>query len=183
MRIETMTTSERDNVTEQQIAPGRDRRGVATLAARTCRDLGVLTGIFFVSLLGFIVCTTLFAVGAGLAVTMVGLVVLVAALVVAGSFARYQRLLLSCAGIEIAEPVRPPRRRGFAGLSRRLRDPQAWRELVHVLVAFVLGTATFSIGLTWFLAGPAELTYGVWSRWLPGAATRAWRGCSVSPAT
>ena len=52
------------------------------------RDLAALTGLFFVNLAAFIVCVTLFSLGAGLLVIVVGFFVLVGCLVAAGALAR-----------------------------------------------------------------------------------------------
>ena len=53
------------------------------------------------------------------------------------------------------------------GKLRRLGHPQSWRDLLHVLVNFVLATFTFSVAVTWVVGGLGGLTYWFWSRWLP----------------
>ncbi|MBA8795351.1 signal transduction histidine kinase [Friedmanniella endophytica] len=146
----------------------RTRPDPGALVRRCCRDLGLLTATFVVALLGFVVATTLFAVGIGTAVIGVGLVVLVAALVTGGGFARFHRLLLARAGVAIVPPRYPAPAPGVRGRLRRLAHPQSWRELLHVLVAFVVSCVTFPLGLTWFVAGPGGLSYPFWSRYLPG---------------
>jgi signal transduction histidine kinase len=53
------------------------------------------------------------------------------------------------------------------GQLRRLGHAQSWRDLLHVLVNFVLATFTFSAAVSWVASGPGGLTYWFWSRWLP----------------
>jgi hypothetical protein len=53
------------------------------------------------------------------------------------------------------------------GKLRRLANAQSWRDLLHVLVSFVLSTITFSIAVTWAVGGPGGVTYWFWSQWLP----------------
>ena len=43
----------------------------------------------------------------------------------------------------------------FRGKLRRLAYAQSWRDLLHVLVNFILSTITFSLALTWVLVASA----------------------------
>lgn len=131
------------------------------------RNLATIVGLFAVSLAAFVACVTLVSAGAGMAVIFVGLFVLLAGLVVAGWAARMTRSLLAYAGVELAPTVYPVPGPGVLGKLRRLGDPQSWRDLLHVLVSFVASTFSFSVALTWAVAGPAGLTYWFWSSYLP----------------
>jgi signal transduction histidine kinase len=131
------------------------------------RNLAALIGLFAVHLAAFIACVTLVSAGAGMAVLFVGLFVLMAGLVVAGWSGRLTRELLAYAGTDLPAPIYPAPGRGLTGKLRRLGDPQSWRDLLHVLIAFVLSTITFSIAVTWAVGGPGGLTYWFWSQWLP----------------
>lgn len=131
------------------------------------RNLAAIIGLFVVSLSAFIVCVTLVSAGAGMAVIFLGLFGLVAGLVVAGWAARMTLGLLGHAGVPLRPTVYPSSGPGVLGKLRRLRDVQSWRDLLHVLVAFVLSTVTFSIAVTWVVGGPAGLTYWFWSQFLP----------------
>ena len=102
-----------------------------------------------------------------MAVIGVGLFILIGALVVAGWAARMTRSLLGYAGVELPPTVYPAAGPGVRGKLRRLGHAQSWRDLLHVLVAFVLSTVTFSLAVTWVVSGPGGLTYWFWSRWLP----------------
>lgn len=138
-----------------------------TLIRRTGRELGVLVGLFWVSLPAFIVGVTLFALGVSTVVIVVGLVVLAAALVCAGAFARAIRALLGFAGQPLPTPVYPPVGPGFRGRLRRLTHGQSWRDLLHVPISFALSTASFSIAVSWVAGALGGLTFWFWSRFLP----------------
>jgi signal transduction histidine kinase len=140
---------------------------VTNVVQRVGRSFGAICGMFVISLIGFIICTTLFSVGAGLAVIVVGIFVLTACLLMAGWHARAVRGLLAYAGVSLPPPYYPPSSPGFVGRTRRLRTGQAWRDLLHVLVNFILSVVSFSIAVTWLAAGPGGLTYWFWSRFLP----------------
>lgn len=139
----------------------------ASLVRGLGRNLGFLVGTFFVSLAGFIVCLPLFVVGLSLFWAVVGLFVLVACLVTAGGFASVHRALLRYAGRVLPDPFHPPSTPGLRGRLRRLRDGQSWRELLHVLLTFVLSLVTFPLAVAWVAAGPGGVTYWFWSQFLP----------------
>ena len=146
-----------------------DRRNdsLSNLVGRTFRDFGFIVGTFFVSLFGFLICLPVFVVGVGLSWAVVGLFILVGALIVAGGFARFHRSLLAGAGYELTRPVYPLSGTGIRGRLRRLGHAQSWRDLLHVLVSFVLSLLTFPLGLAWLVTGFGGLTYWFWSRYLP----------------
>ncbi|WP_195909032.1 sensor histidine kinase [Microlunatus sp. Gsoil 973] len=144
------------------------RRGVAIgqLVRRTVGDLGFLVSTFFVALPAFIVCIVLFVVGVGTIPIVVGFLLLTISLATAGSFSQIHRNLLSGRGFEIARPVYPTRTKGLRSRFRRLTHTQSWRELLHVLLIFVVGTATFPVGLVWCIAGPGGLLYAIFGIWM-----------------
>ncbi len=144
-----------------------DTERLTTMLHNVGRNLASLVGLFFVSLVAFIVCTTLFSVGVGLAIIVVGLFVLVACLLVAGTFAQVTKLLLAYAGVDLPATRYARLRPGFGAL-RRLQDPQSWRDLLHVLISFVITTFSFSVAVSWVFGGLGGLTYWFWSRYLPG---------------
>ena len=102
------------------------------------RNLAALIGLFAVFLPAFIVCTTLFSAGAGM-------IVIVRRPVRAGRLPRGGRLVgpddpraaRVRRGRAAADPL-PGRRAGLRGTLRRLGHAQSWRDLLHVLVGFVL---------------------------------------------
>ncbi len=140
---------------------------VTSMIKGTGRNLAVIIGLFAVSLAAFVVCTTLFSLGVGLLVLVVGLFILVACLIVAGWSSRMTMALLGYAGITLPPTRYPAAGPGFRGKLRRLVYPQSWRDLLHVLVNFILSTITFSLALKWVFGGLGGVTYWFWSRWLP----------------
>jgi cobalamin synthase len=96
---------------------------------------------------------------------VVGLFILVGCLVVAGWSSRMTMALL--AHRNHARTRYPAAGPGFGGKLRRLTYPQSWRDLLHVLVNFILSTITFSLALTWVFGGLGGVTYWFWRRWLP----------------
>ena len=130
------------------------------------RNLAAIVGMFAVALVAFVACTALFSVGVSLAIFVVGLFVLVGCLVVAGCSTRLIRLLLGYAGVSLPPAHYPAPATGFWSKLRRLADGQSWRDLIFVLVNFVLSTASFSIAISWVVSGLAGSTYWFWSRFL-----------------
>ena len=130
----------------------------------TGRNLAVIIGMFALSLAAFVACTTLFSLGVGLLVLVVGLFILVGCLVVAGWSSRMTMALLG-AGIALP-PTRYPAPDlasggncgvGLSAIRRDLRSTSG----------FILSTITFSLALTWVVGGLGGVTYWFWSRWLP----------------
>ncbi len=140
---------------------------VTSMIKGTGRSLAVIIGMFALSLAAFVACTTLFSLGVGLLVLVVGLFVLVACLVVAGWSSRMTMALLSYAGITLPRTRYPTAGPGFRGKLRRLAYAQSWRDLLHVLVNFILSVVTFSLALAWVFGGLGGVTYWFWSQWLP----------------
>jgi signal transduction histidine kinase len=140
---------------------------VTSMIKNTGRNLAAIIGMFAVSLIAFVVCTTLFSLGLGLLVFFVGLFVLVACLVVAGWSSRMTMALLDYAGITLPRTRYPAPGPGLREKLRRLAHPQSWRDLLHVLVNFILSVISFSLALTWVIGGLGGVTYWFWSQWLP----------------
>lgn len=151
-------------------ASARSEAGAENLTAiirGVGRNLAAIVGMFAIALVAFVACTALFSVGVSLAIFVVGLFVLVGCLAVAGWSARLVRLLLGYAGVSLPPAHYPAPATGFWSRLRRLADGQSWRDLIFVLVNFVLSTASFSIAISWVVSGPAGITYWFWSRFLP----------------
>jgi hypothetical protein len=146
--------------------PATDPDATPLMLRTAGRNLAALTGLFFVNLVAFIVCVTLFCLGAGLLVLVIGLFVLVACLVAAGALAQANKSVLAYAGVDLP-PTHYPRTTGGFGLLRRLRDPQSWRDLIHVPIGFVLSTFTFSVAVSWVFGGIGGVLYWFWGRYLP----------------
>jgi signal transduction histidine kinase len=140
---------------------------LTSMIKNTGRNFAAIMGMFAVSLAAFIACTALFSLGLGLLVVVVGLFILVGCLIVAGWSSRMTMALLSYVGITLGPTHYPVAGPGFRGKLRRLAYPQSWRDLLHVLVNFILSVITFSLAMTWVFGGLGGVTYWFWSRWLP----------------
>lgn len=151
----------------QQLAHQTEDDPVTSMIKTTGRNLAVIIGMFALSLATFVVCTTLFSLGLGLLVVVVGLFILVGCLVVAGWSSRMTMALLSYAGIVLPPTRYPGPGPGLRGKLRRLTYVQSWRDLLHVLVNFILSTVTFSLAVAWTAGGLGGVTYWFWSQWLP----------------
>ena len=140
---------------------------VTSMIKGTGRNFGAIMGMFALSLAAFVACTVLFSLGLGLLVLVVGLFILVGCLIVAGWSSRMTMALLAYTGIMLPRTHYPAVGPGFGGKLRRLTYAQSWRDLLHVLVNFILSTITFSLALTWVFGGLGGVTYWFWSGWLP----------------
>ncbi|HEX8487575.1 MAG TPA: sensor domain-containing protein [Propionibacteriaceae bacterium] len=172
MIIAAMGAAEEAYVASPTGADARRRRhedSLSNLVRRTGRDFGFVVGTFFVALFGFLICLPIFVVGVGLSWAVVGLFILVGALIVAGGFARFHRQLLAIVGYELNSPIYPVTGKGLRGRLRRLGHAQSWRDLLHVLITFVISLVTMPLAVAWVAAGPGGLTYWFWSRYLPSS--------------
>ena len=140
---------------------------LTSMIKNTGRNFAAIMGMFAMSLAAFIACTALFSLGLGLLVVVVGLFILVGCLIVAGWSSRMTMALLSYVGITLRPTHYPAAGPGFRGKLRRLAYPQSWRDLLHVLINFILSVITFSLAMTWVFGGLGGVTYWFWSRWLP----------------
>jgi signal transduction histidine kinase len=140
---------------------------VTSMIKDTGRNFATIIGMFALAITAFVACTALFSAGLGLLVVVVGLFILVGCLIVAGWSSRMTMALLDYAGITLPRTRYPTAGPGFRGKLRRLAYAQSWRDLLHVLVNFILSIITFSLAMTWVFGGLGGVTYWFWSRWLP----------------
>lgn len=109
--------------------------------------LGLPIGIF-----GFTVVVTGFALGLGLVITLLGIPVLVATLILVRAMATMERRL-AWSLLDASMPRRPPMSLSSQGfLWRRLLDlvsaRQTWREIGFILLRLPLGIVGFTIAIT-----------------------------------
>jgi Putative sensor len=116
---------------------------VTSMIKGTGRNFAAIMGMFALAVTAFVACTALFSVGLGLLVLVVGLFILVGCLIVAGWSSRMTMALLDYAGITLPRTRYPTAGPGFRGKLRRLAYAQSWRDLLHVLVNFILSIITF----------------------------------------
>jgi hypothetical protein len=145
---------------------------VTSMIKGTGRSFAAIMGMFALSLTAFVACAVLFSLGLGLLVLFVGLFILAACLIVAGWSSRMSMALLGYAGITLPRTHYPAAGPGLRGKLRRLAYPQSWRDLLHVLINFILSTITFSVALTWVSAAP--WCSADWSGYMARWRTRSW---------
>jgi len=138
-------------------------------ARQVWREYGYLCLQFLLCSFAFTYAILVVALGAGLAVTVVGLLG-VGALVLGarGWGALYRGLDASLLGSTTAPPpdfVRPP---GFwRWLGAMLSDIPGWRALLYMLVTFPLALVAWIVSTAWLAVGAGGLTYWIWWRALP----------------
>lgn len=133
-------------------SPEPSRRRLSGLIRGTFTRESWTAALFLVSsfaygLALFVVLVTLIALGAGLAITLVGLPILALAMLLWVGAARLERervrLLL---GVAIPNPYRPlPGGTRVQRLRAMTRDPSVWRDLLYDFLLFPLGVAEFVI--------------------------------------
>ena len=138
--------------------PGARRRGtvpsVQTLRTTAFHLLAIVLGPLWFALL-----VTGWATGLGLLITLLGLPVVWATLLMARELTAVEaRLARDLLGADVAAP---PRRRGFA-LRARLADPATWRSQAYLLSRFVLGLAIGCALLTAWSAAAGLLLAPAW---------------------
>jgi signal transduction histidine kinase len=103
----------------------------------------------------------MFSVGAGLAVTAVGLPLLGVGLQVARVFGRVDRARArALLDLDVPEPSAPPSRGGVFGWAwSRLADPVGWRSALYLLIRLPWGIATFVVTLVLLFVGWPVLPY------------------------
>ncbi|MBB1242519.1 sensor domain-containing protein [Streptomyces durbertensis] len=136
---------------------------------RFWRDVAYLLAGLPIGVVAFVLAVTGFTLGVGTVVVWIGLPVLVGTLVVARWFAATERWrVASTTGRPLPAPVY--RRVAGDGPARHLRvllDPQAWRDLLHMVLAFPLRVVGFVVATVWTIGGFGGLTYALWSWSLP----------------
>jgi signal transduction histidine kinase len=150
--------------------PSPDPAPVGTLAGLP-RRLAYLTAGIPLGVAAFVVAVTGFSLGAGTLVVWVGLPVLAATLWAARGLAvverrgteRVTRRALPPHHYRVAVPGAGGTRRALA----MLRDPQAWRDLLHAVLGFPVRLSTGLVALAWGLSGLGGLLYVVWEWALP----------------
>ena len=111
----------------------------------------------------FVAFVTLLPLGAGLAITLVGLPILVGTLYLIRPLARFERTLARVLlDEEIESHYRRPERPGrWPAIQARLADPQTWKDFVFLMMQMPLGVFSFAAAVCliavplWFLAAPA----------------------------
>jgi hypothetical protein len=120
----------------------------------------LLTG-FPIAIVSFSVLVSLFATGASLLITLVGLPIVVLTWLVARPFARLERRRI--AWVSSRPTVEPAYRRktrgGVAALIDAALDPQAIRDFVHGIASFAVSCVTWTVGIAWAAVAPITVAW------------------------
>ncbi len=125
--------------------------------------VGMPLGILY-----FVVLITGYALGAGLAITIIGIPILVSMIFVTYMLGDLERVTtFKLLGLKIPKPEARPARTNSARsiLTAQLKNAAFWKELVYLLVKLPLGVVTFSITISLvaltlsLLAAPLVVTF------------------------
>src|SRR4051794_21336411 len=120
----------------------------------------VFTG-FPIAVVSFSVLVSLFATGASLLITLVGLPIIVLTWLAARQFAWLERRRIGwVSGRPGVKPTYRRRTRGPIGaLVDMALDPQAVRDFVHGVAVFVVSCVTWTVGIVWAAVAPITIAW------------------------
>lgn len=129
----------------------------APFAASTYREIGYTVASLPIAIVGFTFAVTMFSLGAGLFVTVLGLPVLAAALAGARGLGAAERgRARALLGIDVAGPAavkRPLDGGAWAGIRARVADGAGWRALLFQVVMFPSRVVSFVLSVTFLVTG------------------------------
>jgi signal transduction histidine kinase len=131
------------------------------------RTYGRIAYLWFAGVLGIVEFTFLviaISTGVGLAVTLIGIPILIGTVYAWGWLAGVERRIIgSLSGNLIASPYRPlPEGGWWDRLRARLADPATWKDLTFLLLQFPLGLVSLIVTTTVLCFGTAALTVPLW---------------------
>jgi len=134
-------------------------------------------------ILYFMILVTGFSLGAGLAITLIGIPILVAMIFVTYILGDLDRKMTrALLGVNIAKPEARPSNDDSARsiLVAQLKSLQFWKELGYLLLKMPLGVISFAVAILLvalslsFIAAPIILTY------IPNAQMQLWNGFEIN---
>lgn len=123
-------------------------------------------------ILYFVVLVTGFSLGAGLAITLIGLPILATMIIVTYLLGDLERATTSkLLGISIAKPeARPAKDDSIKSiLAAQLKNPNFWKELVYLLLKMPLGVIAFSVAIIFVFASVAFILAPLTLHYFPDA--------------
>jgi signal transduction histidine kinase len=130
----------------------------------------LLAGVL--GIIEFVFLVTALSTGVGLAVTLVGIPILIGSVYAWGWLAEIERNTISTlTGRRIASPYRPlPEGSWWDRLRARLADPATWKDLTFLFLQFPFGLLSFIVALTVLSVGLTGLTLPFWYWAVPDGA-------------
>jgi signal transduction histidine kinase len=122
----------------------------------------LVAGVFGV--IEFVFLVTALSVGVGLAVTLIGIPILIASVYAWGWLAGLERRTIrTLTGTTIPDPYRPlPAGSWWDRLRARLADPATWKDLVYLFLQFPFGLVAFVVTVAMLSVGLQNLTLPLW---------------------
>jgi signal transduction histidine kinase len=140
------------------------------LDLRTYGRIGYLLIAGALGIVEFTFLVTAISIGLGLAVTLVGIPILIASVYAWGWLAEFERRTIGAlTGVAIPSPYRPmPEGNWWTRLRARLADPATWKDLVFLFLQFPIGLVTFVVAVVVLGVGLQCLTAPFWYWAVPG---------------
>jgi signal transduction histidine kinase len=131
------------------------------------RTYGRIAYLLLAGALGIVEFTflvTAISTGVGLAVTLIGIPILIGTVYAWGWLAGVERGIIgSLTGSRVASPYRPlPEGGWWERLRARLADPATWKDLTFLLLQFPFGLLSLIVTTTLLSVGAAALTMPLW---------------------
>ena len=147
------------------VSPPATATGRGAVRSRAAKETLYLLLDLPVGVAGFTAAVTALSVAAGLSITLVGIPLLAASLMLARSAGRAERARArALLGVELAAP--DPIRHEDALLARivaPIRDAAAWRAMAYWVLKLPAGIATFTVAVTWWATALTLLTLPAWA--------------------
>jgi signal transduction histidine kinase len=139
---------------------------------RTYGRIGYLLLAGCLGTLEFVFLVTGIALGVGLAITLIGIPILIACVYAWGALAEGERRIIhALTGTQIPNPYRPlPAGGWWVRLRARLGDPATWKDLTFLLLQFPFGLVSFIVTCVVLGAGLEGLTLPLWYWAVPDGA-------------
>ncbi|WP_371480129.1 sensor domain-containing protein [Kitasatospora sp. NBC_00315] len=152
----------------------------APFSAAFHREVGFSLSGLPVAVVGFVLTVTLFCLGLGTLVTVLGLPVLAALLSGVrglGALERGRARTLLALDVTAPAPVRPARPGFWAGTTARLADAAGWRAALYQVLMFPWAILSFALTLTFLVTGWVVAAYPLY-HWVFARYT-SWPGYQV----
>jgi len=141
----------------------------AAFRPSTWREFAYLWGMFGVACFGWVVFVAVFAAGAPLAITVIGL--FGTAFIVSGSRAvgaASRGLSRALAGVDVPAPAPYPRGTGFFGWAfARLSDAATWRAFAFLPIAFITTMFATIVSTVFLVTSLSLVTAALWAPFIP----------------